>query len=323
MFIRSAFSISHQPIFLKKDFVAELLPLPKGSELIQPDYKKYVPVALLRRMSKILRMSIACSAECFDQSKLQADAIIVGTGLGCLDDTEKFLNNLITIQGALLPPTSFIQSTHNTIAGQISLIFQNHGYNMTHTQNTCSFEHALIDAMLCLKDGMSNVLVGAADEYIPALDPIAEKLNQKELNLSSAASFFLLSQEEENGVGVKLLDSKSIFANASIEKEVEIFLEKNKIRRSDIGLMLYSSNSSDQAEIMKSQFKEAKRIAYTDYSGYYFSNSAFAFHMAYDALMNSKRHSLKKANHGNSLALICNQLSPYSLGLTLLESLEA
>ena len=50
------------------------------------------------------------------------DAIITGTGLGCLEDTEKFLTAMVTNKEEFLTPTSFIQSTHNTVSAQIALL---------------------------------------------------------------------------------------------------------------------------------------------------------------------------------------------------------
>ncbi len=43
-------------------------------------------------------------------------AIITGTALGCLEDTVTFLTRMIELNEELLPPTAFIQSTHNTVA---------------------------------------------------------------------------------------------------------------------------------------------------------------------------------------------------------------
>ncbi|WP_439556972.1 beta-ketoacyl synthase chain length factor, partial [Dyadobacter sp.] len=149
-YISAASTISHQPTLGNAGFSGSINALATDSSLITPDFKSFIDAALLRRMSKILRMSVACAKDCLAQSHIeQPDAIIVGTGLGCLQDTEKFLSTSLTVEG-LLPPTSFIQSTHNTMAGQISLSISNHGYNMTHTQNTLSFEHALLDAMMLL-----------------------------------------------------------------------------------------------------------------------------------------------------------------------------
>ena len=51
----------------------------------------------------------------------------------------------------ILTPTSFIQSTHNTVGGQIALELQCKGYNFTYVHGSNSFESALLDAKLQLE----------------------------------------------------------------------------------------------------------------------------------------------------------------------------
>ena len=89
------------------------------------------------------------------------DAVIAGTGLGCLEDTEKFLGSIYTLQEHLLNPTPFINSTHNTIAGAIALAIKCHGYNATYTHRGFSFESALLDAlMLASENPEAAILAG-------------------------------------------------------------------------------------------------------------------------------------------------------------------
>ena len=90
--INTASTISHQDLFGKSKFFDELNAITNTSELISPNYKEYIPSALLRRLSKILKTSIVASIECNKQVTDEFDSVIVGTGLGCLTDTEKFLN---------------------------------------------------------------------------------------------------------------------------------------------------------------------------------------------------------------------------------------
>ncbi len=65
----------------------------------------------------------------------------------------------------LLTPTAFIQSTHNTIGAQIALLLGCNGYNNAFVHRGFSFESALLDACLLIKENEAhNVLVGAIDE---------------------------------------------------------------------------------------------------------------------------------------------------------------
>ncbi|MEO6284058.1 MAG: beta-ketoacyl synthase chain length factor [Dyadobacter sp.] len=318
-YISAASSISHQPTFKNAGFSAFIGPLTESSALVSPDYKGFIEAGLLRRMSKILRMSVACSKDCIEQAGIeQPNAIVVGTGLGCLQDTEKFLNNSITIEG-LLPPTAFIQSTHNTMAGQISLSIGNHGYNMTHTQNTLSFEHALQDAMLLLNEGEKHILVGAADEYIEILTEISGQLNiRPETLLASGASFFVLSKEKTTASLAVVKDCVTTGLVQDIPEKIASFLSDNGLKASDLDLILYSGASNglnhDDVFLKTLPASLGKCVDYLQLSGIYPTASAFALHYAAD-LMNQNK-SLKNI-------LIYNSLIQRNLGLTLVQSIEA
>jgi 3-oxoacyl-[acyl-carrier-protein] synthase II len=317
-YISAASSISHQPTFRNAGFSTLIEPLGESATLISPDYKGFIDAGLLRRMSKILRMSVACSKDCIEQSGIeQPDAIVVGTGLGCLQDTEKFLNHSITIEG-LLPPTAFIQSTHNTMAGQISLSIGNHGYNMTHTQNTLSFENALQDAILLLAEGEKHILVGAADEYIEILSEISGKLDiETAAPFTSAASFFILSKEKNNATLASVKDCATTGFVKDVPGTIAAFLLENGLTSDNIDLVLFSGAShglNDSTELMKSfSFLAEKCIDYLPFSGIYPTSSAFALHYAADVI--GQNQSLKNI-------LICNTLIKRNLGLTLVQSIE-
>ena len=100
----------------------------------EPDYKEMITNAnLRRRMSRMIKMGVACGLECLkDISPEKVDAIITATGLGCLADTEKFMNALMDNREQMLNPTAFIQSTFNTIGAQIALLLKIHAYNVTY-----------------------------------------------------------------------------------------------------------------------------------------------------------------------------------------------
>ena len=91
-------------------------------------------------MSPVIRMGLTASMVCMEKAGLEKpDAILVGSGLGCVRDTAKFLNQVIDNQELLLNPTAFIQSTHNTVSGQIALMLGCRAYNLTFSQNNHLF----------------------------------------------------------------------------------------------------------------------------------------------------------------------------------------
>lgn len=297
-FIQAITSITHQDSFKKEIDFENLSILGSDSELISPDFKEYIPANSLRRLSPVLRIALTCATECQNQTGEEFDSISVGTSLGCLKDTEKFLQTFLTATSDTLSPTAFIQSTHNTIAGQISLALNNHAYNMTHTQNSLSFEVALIDGILCVNDGKNQVLVGAADEAIDFLEGLRGTVIHSSLPFTTGASFFVIGT---NTSEVGVIDCTVSFQYQTTDTEIVAFLQKNNLTIEDIDVVFHSG-------IAVNNFNKTA-INYQDFSGLYYTSSAFGFHLAHDFL---------KQNQTSKLALLVNAQSEGKLGLTLL-----
>ena len=147
---------------------------------VATDIKLLIPDAgLRRRMSRVIKSAVTTAVECMAgvENIDSLDAIITATGWGCLADSERFLRNIITDKEQLLNPTPFIQSTFNTVGGQIALLRHNHCYNVTYVNRSHSFEDALLDAMMRIADGESkNILIGAFDEQTPSQHCIMERM---------------------------------------------------------------------------------------------------------------------------------------------------
>jgi len=315
MYISAASTISHHPTFRNKGFSSQLQELDSSSELIRPDYSDYIPAMERRRMSDVQKMSIACSLDCMQQAGIdQPDAIIVGTSMGCCVNIRSFLDKILSANGGPLSPTSFIVSTHNTVAGQIALLLKNHGYNMTHTQNSLSFEQALMDAMLGIKEGFQHVLVGGADEEEESLYNMHARLNNEKLHLVSGASFFILSGEKDNTEGVKLVDAGSYGLINSITNCIDQFLLSNGQTAEGIGLVLYAVNDEESMTAVKNLFREEQLLDYQKFAGTSYTNSAFAMHYGIDMLLKGDNPGLRE----NRKIMICNNLIPENLGLILL-----
>lgn len=274
IYIHSTSSVSYQDSFQKDLNLNALNKITAESELITPNYKEFIPASNLRRLSPVLRMGLTAALDCKVQTEKAFDSIIVGTGLGCLKDTEKFLKNVITSNGGMISPTPFIQSTHNTIAGQISLFLKNNAYNITHTQNDVSFEVSLLDGMMRAMEGCTNVLVGAADETIPFLEELKGSLIQTDSILTSSATFMTLSSEKnQSGVAVKAVELSS---NEDPKSSMEVFLQRH-----------LGENTPDQVfhfgmDTVSSAFNHA--VDLSAYTGYNQSRSGFAIHLAHDYL---------------------------------------
>ncbi len=323
-YINACSTISHQESFNNADWHNNLVALAEGSELVTPNYKDYISGGSLRRMGEIIRMGIACSKDLINQSKVDVpDAIIVGTGLGCLLDTHKFLNNALMIEG-LIPPTSFIQSTHNTIAGQISLSLKNHNYNNTHTQNTLSFEHALIDTMLYLSEDKNDILIGSADESIPILKELANQFGLAHITdkIATGASFFMLSNNQNKNSKAAIVDSQTFGLNQEDPKVIiEQFLADNALSIDGIDLVLWNSNSTKSAAAIQEDTPNTPLLGIEDYCGYYFSNSAFGTHLGAEILSSGEYQLPDSTSIKAKKILIYNNFNNTNIGLTLLTSI--
>ena len=144
---------------------------------IEPDYKQFFTPNESRRLGKILKRALLVSRQAMAESGVvNPDAIITGTGLGCIENTEIFLDKLAREGEELLNPTHFMQSTHNTISSLVAIDAKCNAYNSTYAHKGISFECALQDAFMQMQSGkIQTALVGAHDEMTPAYFTLLKK----------------------------------------------------------------------------------------------------------------------------------------------------
>ena len=125
-----------------------------------------IPPLVARRLSGVLKRALLTSLVALQRSGIQQpQAIITGTAMGCVVETEKFLTELATDGEGSLKPTNFIHSTHNTISSLIAIHTHCHSYNSTYAHGQRSLESALTDAWLQITLGdLNSALVGWHDE---------------------------------------------------------------------------------------------------------------------------------------------------------------
>lgn len=157
------------------------------------DIRKYVKPLEARRMGKIMKCSLLSSLEALQQAGIEVpDSIITGTAYGCLENSERLMEQIKEEGEGMLKPTFFMQSTHNTIGSNIAIKTHCHGYNVTYTQESHSLEWAIRDAELLLRSGkVKNVLVGCHDESTPLFNTLLEKSGEKPLPLVHSVAMVL------------------------------------------------------------------------------------------------------------------------------------
>ena len=163
--------------------IKELARVEITSEDQLAEIRAYVKSLEARRMGKIMKSSLLSSLKALRQAGIeQPDAIITGTALGCLENSELLLRQMVDEGETMLKPTYFMQSTHNTISSNIAIRLGCHGYNITYTQDQASFDWAIRDAELLLKSGKcKTVLVGCHDESTPLYRQLMQRLGSDDI----------------------------------------------------------------------------------------------------------------------------------------------
>ena len=89
---------------------------------IAPEEMPAIPPMAARRMKGMLKRALVTSLVALNRAgNPLPDAIITGTGLGCVEETLAFLNEIYRNGEQLLKPTCFMNSTHNTIGSLIAI----------------------------------------------------------------------------------------------------------------------------------------------------------------------------------------------------------
>jgi hypothetical protein len=253
---------------------------------VEPDYKHIITNAnMRRRMSHIVRMGVACGLTCLEQNEdKNIDAIITATGLGCLADTEKFLDNLIENEEQLLNPSAFIQSTFNVIGAQIALLTGNRSYNNTYVHRGLSFESALIDGVMKIWEGGNRVLVGAVDEVLPAEHSILKRLGMLDnITLGEGSQFFTLAAGKQLQTVAELVDVKTFTGRLPSEKilqKIKKYLNENDLEPGSVQYLITGRNGNTSGDSVYNDvgqlFPFASYSTFKDICGEYPTASAFA-----------------------------------------------
>jgi 3-oxoacyl-(acyl-carrier-protein) synthase len=304
VFIRSASCISPQKTFNADGFLNDPVEY-TGTRLqtIEPDYKEFIDPKLMRRMSHIIKMGVATAKDCLNKAGVEMPgAIITGTAFGCMEDTITFLTRVIEMGEEMLPPTAFVHSTHNTVAAQIALHLQCHNYNTTFVQKGISFESALIDGIMLLKEREANdVLVGGTEEMVDTSFKVLTRLglykrhpvanldlfndHSKGTIGGEGAAFFLLSDKDSSDNLASLTCVKTLYKPNSIANGIAAFLKSNDLTIDDIDLIITGKNGdikNDEVyeELSNSLFKNTALANYKHLCGEFPVSSSFALWLA-------------------------------------------
>jgi 3-oxoacyl-[acyl-carrier-protein] synthase II len=308
IFIRSSACISAQKTFRNEGFLDDIVEY-NGTRLtvIEPDFKEYIDPKLIRRMSHVVKRGVAAAQECLNTAKVEMPgAVITGTALGCLEDTVTFITRMVEQNEELLPPTAFIQSTHNTVAAQIALMLQCHEYNNTFVHKGISFESALFDAIMLLKEQEAdNILVGGTEEMVDTSFKVLTRLRlyrrwpvsnlelfateSKGTMGGEGSTFFLLTDKPSADNLAELKGIKTLYKPANIEEGIVAFLKENALNIDDIDMVITGRNGDLRNDTVyknlnTSIFKNTALANYKHLCGEYPVSSSFALWLASNIL---------------------------------------
>ena len=287
----------------------------------KPEYKDYFSPIAARRMSKAVKNGIVASTVAMKEANLEMPgAIITGTGMGCIEDSDKFLKAIIDNKEEFLTPTSFIQSTHNTVAAQIALGMECKAYNFTYVNAAVSFESALLDGKLQIEEGEANsVLIGGIDEmteYTASLFKLAGFIKDdaeetfpilhSKTNgtvFGEGATFFVLENQKSDSTYAEV---KDVEINNEIDLDVlqlKIFdfLAANGLAVADVDLLITGTNgdlafASYYDELTQKQFGDTPQVYYKHLSGEYNTASAFGLYVGANIIKTQQIPTILKAN---------------------------
>ena len=243
VFIGGASQISVQQPLGEEWFENPIFYNEKYVRALSPDYKQFIDPKAARRMGAVLKRALTTALSALPTADGSAiDAIITGTGLGCIENTEKFLRAMVVDGEQLLTPTYFMQSTHNTISSQVALNLHCHGYNCTYSQRGVSFESALQDAFLQFKLGkIKTALVGGHDEMTPDYYDLLDKVDFWDGTFAgeTALTMFLENRQTESA-WCELIDTQLLFRpnEEELQSTLDAMLQRHGLQRSDIAAVM-------------------------------------------------------------------------------------
>jgi len=314
----------------------------------KPNYRDYIKPVMIRRMSTGVKMGVVAASLALKDANIESpNAIISGTGLGCSIDSDKFLKKIVDNNEEFLTPTAFIQSTHNTVGGQIALGINCKAYNVTYVHNALSFESAMIDAQLMIAEGEEKIVFGGVDElgdYTTSLLDLIGHIKKEEvvengiLNsntrgaiFSEGSQFFVLEDKKSDSSYAKLADVAihNVLPENEIGEKLLQFLKTNSLEIDDIDVVVLGTNGDVDfdgiyKDLQESILKNTQQIAYKHLSGEYNTASAFGFWIACKILKeqsiseNLKLNDLEKSSIKN--VLLYNQYRGENHSFTLLSS---
>jgi 3-oxoacyl-(acyl-carrier-protein) synthase len=306
VFIQSANQISVQKPLSDEWFHNPIYYDEKRVSTIDPDFKTYLSPLASRRMCSLLKRAIILSRLTLKDAGVETpDAIISGTGLGCIENTEKFLMSITQNDEKFLQPTYFMQSTHNILSSTIAIELQCHGYNNTFVHRGTSFENALLDAMLQFEHKkVETSLLGGYEELTDNYYTLFDKMGvwdfepgtsfKEKCFASEAAVSMLLTNRVKADTLCEITGVETMYCptHEQVKDTLNEILKKADCKLTDIDAVFMGINSNKKNDDVYNNIisnvldSTPKVVRYKHIFGESFCTSALAVYAAAKCLKN-------------------------------------
>ncbi|MEE1176652.1 MAG: beta-ketoacyl synthase chain length factor, partial [Paludibacteraceae bacterium] len=195
---------------------------------VEPDYKEVIANAnLRRRMNRMLKMGTYAAMKCLADTDV--DMMLTATSLGSISDTEKMLDTIYSSGETLGNPTAFIQSTFNTLAGNIAQLKSTHIPNVTFVNRGETVANALGYAQVKLSCDADNILYVSSDEKTELSETVLKKFNLSANGMYGEGSTAMILSSEKTGALAEIVFSKCGIDVMSALKELGMTMEDVEI----------------------------------------------------------------------------------------------
>ncbi len=294
--------ISPQKTFDHENFLSEVTEYQHNVlTCVIPDFKAYINPIQMRRLSRMLRIGLSAATICLRDARIETpDGIITATGYGFLEETAKFLNEVLNQSEKQLTPTYFMQSTSNALAGLVALTFKCMGFNNTYASRGFGMENALIDGLMQLNENPSaNLLIGSYDEAAEVQYKASIRANHFKVeyvnNLKlfdtktrgtiqgEGAAFFLLSGTASPSTWCSIRDLHMAYKPApnQLHDELQNFLKKNNTKNTEVDVVINGASGDIDHDVVINKLlndtvPESLEIRFKHLSGEYSTSTSFA-----------------------------------------------
>jgi 3-oxoacyl-[acyl-carrier-protein] synthase-1/3-oxoacyl-[acyl-carrier-protein] synthase II len=257
-----------------------------------------LPTREVRRLKRLPRLALALAMEAFESSRLSQtpSSIFFGTSWGPLSETYNFLTKLYESNEQFTSPAEFVGSVHNAPAGQVAMMLNATGANITTTGGDYSFEQALLAASLIAHDSHDTVLVMGADEHHPLLSSLFDESVRISSNPSDGGGALIVRKtEKKSGLRITLKFFENSSNNPSVVQSLVQHLGESDEISSKFGAVFAGMPAGDRTicekqlgEIISAAHIHCPIIDFRKFTGEFGSATAAAAALAVNLVRNGK-----------------------------------